>query len=66
MAFLVVSNVNLVSDKADGPEGGAPLLKLVHPVGQGRFGHKDHVRPINVPSCKLSQTRSTSTLESYE
>ena len=49
MAFLVVSNVNLVSDKADGPEGGAPLLKLVHPVGQGRFGHKDHVRPINVP-----------------
>ena len=52
MAFLVVSNVNLVSDKTDGPEGGAPLLKLVHPVGQGRFGHKDHVRPINVPSCK--------------
>ena len=39
----------LVTDEANGPDGGAPLFELVHPVGQGWLGHQNHVGTADVP-----------------
>ena len=39
----------LVTNEADSPEGGTPLLELVHPVSQGGLGNQHHVRSVNVP-----------------
>ena len=37
-----------VADGADGVRRGAPLLKLVHPVGRGGLWREHHVRPVGV------------------
>ena len=39
----------LVAMELDGPEAGAPLAELVHPVVQCGLGHNHQMRPLDAP-----------------
>jgi len=55
---------NLVTDETNGPQGRTPLLELVHPVGQGRLGHEDHVGAVDVLEM-LHEAQQRNRLQSF-